>query len=142
MVSETVACATALGISLRRLSDFAKTRPSSLAEWLVPLVGITKPRQALDAVTRKTTPVLGPFQYAVLAEVAKSNSAYGFGIAGQLSAHPGAVATTLQRLEGRGLVQSDWGPPRTQRGGKRRRIYRLTKDGTDMMKTTRQHFGG
>lgn len=42
---------------------------------------------------------------------------------------PGAVYTTLDRLEGRGLIASKYGEPVAERGGRRKRYYRLRADG-------------
>jgi DNA-binding PadR family transcriptional regulator len=41
----------------------------------------------------------------------------------------GAVYTTLERLERRGLLSSAWGEPTAERGGKRKRYYRLRPAG-------------
>ena len=41
----------------------------------------------------------------------------------------GALYTTLERLEARGLVMSSWGEPTAERGGKRKRHYRLRPAG-------------
>lgn len=37
----------------------------------------------------------------------------------------GAVYTALERLEARGLVRSSWGEPTAERGGKRKKLYRI-----------------
>jgi DNA-binding PadR family transcriptional regulator len=37
----------------------------------------------------------------------------------------GAVYTALERLEARGLVRSAWGEPTAERGGKRKKLYRI-----------------
>lgn len=42
---------------------------------------------------------------------------------------PGAIFTTLERLESRGLVTSRYGEPSAERGGRSKRFYRLTPDG-------------
>lgn len=42
---------------------------------------------------------------------------------------PGAIVTTLERLESRGLVTSRYGEPSAERGGRSKRFYRLTPDG-------------
>lgn len=42
---------------------------------------------------------------------------------------PGAVFTTLERLEGRGLVGSRYGEATPERGGRRKRYYRLRAEG-------------
>jgi DNA-binding PadR family transcriptional regulator len=43
---------------------------------------------------------------------------------------PGAIYTAMQRLERRGFVGAVLGDPTPQRGGKRRRLYRLRAAGT------------
>lgn len=47
---------------------------------------------------------------------------------------PGAVYTALDRLEGRGLVLSRLGDPTPQRGGKRKRYYRLEPAGARLLR--------
>jgi PadR family transcriptional regulator PadR len=42
---------------------------------------------------------------------------------------PGAIFTTLERLEDRGLVTSRYGDPTPERGGRRKRYYRLRPEG-------------
>ena len=42
---------------------------------------------------------------------------------------PGAVYTALDRMEGRGLVSSWVGEPTAERGGRRRKHYRVTPEG-------------
>ena len=42
---------------------------------------------------------------------------------------PGAIYTALARLEARGYVKSALGEPTPERGGKRKRIYRLRPTG-------------
>jgi PadR family transcriptional regulator PadR len=49
---------------------------------------------------------------------------------------PGAVYTALDRLERRGLVRSRLGEPTAERGGKRKRQYRLTARGADAIAHT------
>jgi DNA-binding PadR family transcriptional regulator len=45
----------------------------------------------------------------------------------------GAVYTTLERLEARGLVSSSWGDPTPERGGKRKRHYRIRPAGREAL---------
>jgi DNA-binding PadR family transcriptional regulator len=42
---------------------------------------------------------------------------------------PGAIYTALQRLERRGFVTTSFGDPTPQRGGKRKKLYRLRPAG-------------
>lgn len=41
----------------------------------------------------------------------------------------GSVYTTLDRLEIKGLVASEWGEPTSSRGGRRKRLFRITGAG-------------
>jgi len=42
---------------------------------------------------------------------------------------PGAIYTALSRLEDRGYVTSEFGEPTPERGGKRKRLYRMRAAG-------------
>jgi len=42
---------------------------------------------------------------------------------------PGAIYTALDRLERRGFVRSELGEPTPERGGKRKRLYRMRAAG-------------
>jgi PadR family transcriptional regulator, regulatory protein PadR len=47
---------------------------------------------------------------------------------------PGAIYTALDRLENRGLVSSSLGESTPQRGGKRKRYYRLEPAGAELLR--------
>jgi DNA-binding PadR family transcriptional regulator len=47
---------------------------------------------------------------------------------------PGAIYTALDRLERRGLVSSSLGEPTAQRGGKRKRYYRVEAAGVELLR--------
>ena len=47
---------------------------------------------------------------------------------------PGAIYTALDRLERRGLVSSRLGDPTAQRGGKRKRHYRMEPAGVELLR--------
>ena len=79
---------------------------------------------------------LGEFEQLVLFAVLRlGDDAYGRAIRRELldragrDASAGAVFTTLERLELRGLVESDYGDPTPERGGRRKRFYRLRPEG-------------
>jgi len=79
---------------------------------------------------------LGAFeQILLLALVRLGDDAYGVPIRQDIERRtnrvisPGAIYTALDRLERRGLVRSHLGDPTPQRGGKRKRHYRLTAKG-------------
>ena len=79
---------------------------------------------------------LGDFEQLVMLAVLRlDDEAYGTSIREELRARaerevsPGAIFTTLERLESRGLVTSRYGEPTAERGGRSKRFYRLTADG-------------
>ena len=79
---------------------------------------------------------LGDFEQLVMLAVLRlDDEAYGTSIRNELKARaerevsPGAIFTTLERLESRGLVTSRYGEPTAERGGRRKRFYKLSADG-------------
>src|SRR4029450_13132798 len=77
-------------------------------------------------------PVLGDFEQLVLLGVLRlEDDAYGAAIRQEIHARSGrdvsinAVYTTLDRLESKGFLKSWVGDPTPQRGGGRRKFYRL-----------------
>jgi DNA-binding PadR family transcriptional regulator len=79
---------------------------------------------------------LGEFEYLVLSAAARlRDDAYGAAIrqeiegATELSCSIGALYTTLDRLEAKGLVETRMGEPTPQRGGRPKRMVRVTADG-------------
>ena len=74
-------------------------------------------------------------QVLLLALVHLGEDAYGASIARLVADRtgrvlsPGAIYTALDRLERRGFVSSRWGDPTPERGGKRKRHYRLRAAG-------------
>jgi PadR family transcriptional regulator, regulatory protein PadR len=79
---------------------------------------------------------LGEFEQLVMFAVLRlDDDAYGAAIRQELQGRagrdvsPGAIFTTLERLEARGLVTSRYGEPTPERGGRRKRFYRLRPDG-------------
>ena len=79
---------------------------------------------------------LGDFEQLVMLAVLRlDDEAYGTSIRDELKVRaerdvsPGAIFTTLERLESRGLVTSRYGEPSAERGGRSKRFYKLTADG-------------
>lgn len=79
---------------------------------------------------------LGEFEQPVMLAVLRlDDEAYGTSIREQLKARaerdvsPGAIFTTLERLESRGLVTSRLGDATAERGGRRKRFYQLSAEG-------------
>ena len=79
---------------------------------------------------------LGDFEQLVMLAVLRlDDEAYGTSIREELKVRaerdvsPGAIFTALERLESRGLVNSRYGEPTAERGGRSKRFYKLTADG-------------
>ena len=89
---------------------------------------------------------LGEFEQLVMFAVLRlDDDAYGASVRDELKGRagrdvsPGAIFTTLERLEGRGLVTSRYGEPTPERGGRRKRFYRLTADGPPRARPVSRH---
>jgi DNA-binding PadR family transcriptional regulator len=49
----------------------------------------------------------------------------------------GAIQTVLKRLENKGLLKSAFGEATNERGGKRKRLYKVTPEGKKILDQTR-----
>ena len=83
---------------------------------------------------------LGEFEQLILFAVLRlGDDAYGVTIREEIEANTarevsaGAVYTTLDRMEKRGLVSSHFGEPTAERGGKRKKFYRLEEPGAALL---------
>jgi DNA-binding PadR family transcriptional regulator len=83
-----------------------------------------------------STTSLGSLELATLLAVARfGNDAYGLAVRQDLSKRAGrdysvgAIYTTLQRLEDKGLLTSHASEPLPVRGGRSRRLFRITGAG-------------
>jgi len=90
------------------------------------------------------TPYLGEFEQLLLLAVLQcGNDAYAVPIRKTLEARTGrrasrgAVHTSLDRLETKGLLASRMGEPLAVRGGRARRYYALTRDGLVALRAAR-----
>jgi DNA-binding PadR family transcriptional regulator len=79
---------------------------------------------------------IGPFEYEVLATlIAQPRDAYGLTIRDRIKERSGnepsvgAIYTVLERLEQKGMVSSAWGEPTAERGGRRKRLYKIEAPG-------------
>lgn len=88
---------------------------------------------------------LGEFEQTVLVTVARlRDKAYGVPIRKKLSeltgkeVSVGAVYTTLDRLEEKGLVVSHRGDPTPERGGRAKRFFRITAPGLRALEEARE----
>jgi len=85
--------------------------------------------------------VLGEFeQLVLLALMRHGNDAYGVPICDDIAERTGrtislgAVYKTLERLEDKGMVASRFGEPTAERGGRRKKHYRVLADGHRALK--------
>ncbi len=81
---------------------------------------------------------LGEFEYLMLTAVARlGEGAYGVAIRQEIeeatgrACSLGALYTTLDRLEAKGLIRTSMGDPTPQRGGRPKRMVRITASGTE-----------
>lgn len=80
--------------------------------------------------------MLGEFEYMILAAAAAlGDKAYGAAIRAEIesatgrSCSIGALYTTIDRLESKGLLQSWMGEATAERGGRAKRMVRVTMEG-------------
>ena len=80
---------------------------------------------------------LGEFEELVLLIVAvQQGQAYGVGVMEALKNEAGrsvnisAVHAALRRLEAKGFVKSDWSEATAERGGRRKRLFSITQEGS------------
>jgi len=81
--------------------------------------------------------LLGEFEYLMLTAAARlGDEAYGAAIKAEIEAatqsrcSTGALYTTLDRLEHKGLITTWMGDPTPERGGRPKRMVRLTAKGS------------
>lgn len=79
---------------------------------------------------------LGEFEYLILSAAARlGDEAYGAAIRREVEdvtervCSMGALYTTLDRLEGKGLIKTTIGDPTPERGGRPKRMVRVTAAG-------------
>ncbi|HWA58091.1 MAG TPA: helix-turn-helix transcriptional regulator [Gemmatimonadales bacterium] len=79
--------------------------------------------------------MLGEFEQLVLLAILREDDAFGASIQRSIAEQGGrdvslgAVYTTLARLEQKGLIEGWVGEPTAERGGRRRRHYRVLSPG-------------
>jgi len=80
--------------------------------------------------------MIGEFEYLILSSVARlGEDAYGASIRSEIEnatgrhCSIGALYTTLDRLEGKGYLKTWMGEPTPQRGGRSKRLVRITASG-------------
>jgi PadR family transcriptional regulator len=90
---------------------------------------------------------LGEFeQIVILAVLRLEDRAYGVSIREEIrlqvgrEVSPGALYTTLDRLEQKGLLDSRMGDPTTERGGRAKRFYAVTSGGKKRVVAAQKAF--
>ncbi|MCB9385042.1 MAG: PadR family transcriptional regulator [Bryobacterales bacterium] len=80
--------------------------------------------------------MLGEFEYLLASAVMRlGDKAYGAGVRAEMEAATGrkcsvgALYTTIDRLERKGLIETWMSEPTPQRGGRAKRMIRLTPEG-------------
>jgi DNA-binding PadR family transcriptional regulator len=94
---------------------------------------------------RKREDPLGSLEHIVLLAVMRlGREAYGMTVRREIEAATGrdlsigAVYATLGRLESKGYVSSMEGEPTAERGGRAKRYFRMTPEGRNALRVTRQ----
>jgi DNA-binding PadR family transcriptional regulator len=88
--------------------------------------------------------LLTDFELMVLLAVLRLEDAYGVTISRELADIAGrevklaAIYAVLERLESRGLVESRWGEPTAERGGRAKKHVRVTAQGVRSIKATQR----
>lgn len=87
---------------------------------------------------------LGEFEQLVMLALRRlKDGAYGMTVRREIEKTAerdvsiGAVYATLDRLQGKGYVDSAWGEKIARRGGKAKRFYRLTPEGSKALRHSR-----
>lgn len=95
----------------------------------------------------KTPTPLGEFEQVVLLAILRlEDDAYGVTIREEIHActrravSPGAIYTTLERLEQKGYVVAREGAPTPQRGGRAKRLYKVTRAGKSSLAAAQKAF--
>ena len=90
---------------------------------------------------------LGEFEQIVLLAILRlGKEAYGVSIRGEIAActgrdvAPGALYTTLDRLEEKGLLRSRLGDPTPARGGRAKRYVAITPKGVDAVASAQRAY--
>jgi DNA-binding PadR family transcriptional regulator len=91
---------------------------------------------------------LGDFEQVLLLAILRlqDTGAYGVSIGREISTRtdrkpaPGAIYTTLERLEEKGFVRSSTGEATPERGGRAKRYYTVTPSGLKALRRTQENY--
>lgn len=93
------------------------------------------------------TPQLGEFEQVVLLAILRlDDNAYGVTIRSEIEKctgrepAPGALYTTLDRLEDKGLVRSRAGDPTPERGGRSKRLFTVSASGIKAVTQAQRNY--
>jgi PadR family transcriptional regulator PadR len=88
---------------------------------------------------------LGPLEFQLLAVLLEQpRDAYGITIMQRVEERTGrnrslaAIYATLDRLQDKGMVSSWWGEPTAERGGRRKRYYKIEASGAEAVQQARE----
>ena len=91
-----------------------------------------------------TQDTLGPLEFQLLAVLLEQpRDAYGITIMQRVEERTGrkrslaAIYSALDRLREKGMVWSWWGEPTPERGGRRKRYYKIEGSGAEAVRRTR-----
>src|SRR5580658_4093492 len=91
--------------------------------------------------------ILGEFEHIVLLAILRlGDKAYGVTIRNEIKERtgrepaPGALYTTLDRLEDKGLLTSTFGDPTPQRGGRAKRYFRVSAAGVEAVTRAQRSY--
>jgi DNA-binding PadR family transcriptional regulator len=89
--------------------------------------------------------ILGSFEYQILSVLLQQpRDAYGATIQERIKERTGhersigALYTALDRLEEKGFVSSWWGEPTPERGGRRKRYYKIEASGAEAVRRSEE----
>jgi PadR family transcriptional regulator PadR len=97
----------------------------------------------------KTVPddILGPLEYQLLSTLLEQpRDAYGITIMERIEQRTGrkrtlaAIYAALDRLHRKGFVSSWWGEPSGERGGRRKRLYKVEASGVAAVRRTERNY--
>ncbi len=90
---------------------------------------------------------LGEFEQIVLLAILRvGEAAYGVSIRNEITSctgrepSPGALYTTLDRLENKGLLKARLGDPTPERGGRAKRYFTVTRGGLEAVASAQRAY--
>jgi DNA-binding PadR family transcriptional regulator len=88
---------------------------------------------------------IGPLEFQLLAVlIGNPRNSYGVSIMQRLEQRTGkarslpAIYSALDRLTDKGMVSSYWGEPTAERGGRRKRLYKIEARGVEAVRRVQQ----